>query len=167
MVKSKDGQSKTYPTISNVHSCYLSWSWPHPIFTFPTTIYQQNQLITQPTDSSLPVFLSKVYYHPLIHTYYKFSLFSIQLLLGFSSMAPTAAMLILSTHIKSTPLTTSTTTPSTTFFGVWVKWVQENNTIFKERYLEKASLSLPSNVGAEDSALEKSFQESLEHSCWW
>ncbi|KAJ9159303.1 hypothetical protein P3X46_024818 [Hevea brasiliensis] len=88
------------------------------------------------------------------------------------SMAPTAAMLILSARIKSTSppsLPPRSTAPLTSFFGVKffsVKWIKQDSTIFNGSYQEKESVMVDSYLPAGDSALEKRFEEALEHSCW-
>ncbi|EEF44060.1 conserved hypothetical protein [Ricinus communis] len=90
-------------------------------------------------------------------------------------MAPTAAMLILSSHIKAASppsLSPSTTASPTSSFGFKfsaAKWVQQDNTIFEGRYQKKkesSSSMVDPSLPAEDSALEEKFQESLKHSCW-
>uniref|UniRef100_A0A2C9V4J4 Uncharacterized protein n=1 Tax=Manihot esculenta TaxID=3983 RepID=A0A2C9V4J4_MANES len=85
-------------------------------------------------------------------------------------MAPTAAMLILSTHIKSTsPPSLPPTSPSTSFFGVnfsSMKWIQPDSNIFSGSYQEKDSMPEDAHLPAGDSAMEKRFEEALKHSCW-
>ncbi|WCJ18133.1 hypothetical protein M5689_000509 [Euphorbia peplus] len=78
-------------------------------------------------------------------------------------MAPTAAMLILSRHIKSTS-PPSLSPPAASLFGFKLsdfKWVHEKDTIFKGKVSE---LSMPDH---QDCGMEKMFREALQHSFWW
>uniref|UniRef100_A0A2P2KXB1 Soluble inorganic pyrophosphatase 6ic n=1 Tax=Rhizophora mucronata TaxID=61149 RepID=A0A2P2KXB1_RHIMU len=87
-------------------------------------------------------------------------------------MAPTAAMLLLSGHMKSTapPSFPSPTSSTTSSLGVKVsalKWVSEGNLIFKERFLAQELFKVDPCLAVDgDSAMEKRFQEALQHSCW-
>jgi len=86
-------------------------------------------------------------------------------------MAPTASMLLLPYHNKSTsPSSLPTSTPSATFFSVAklsaMRWVQQDNPIFKGRSLGKESFMAGPSSPANDSDKEKRFEEALERSCW-
>ncbi|KAI5576817.1 hypothetical protein POPTR_009G081150v4 [Populus trichocarpa] len=86
-------------------------------------------------------------------------------------MAPTASMLLLPYHNKSTyPSSLPTSTPSATSFSVAkfsaMKWVQQDSPIFKGRSLGKESFMAGPSSPANDSDKEKRFEEALERSCW-
>ncbi|KDP35923.1 hypothetical protein JCGZ_09895 [Jatropha curcas] len=84
-------------------------------------------------------------------------------------MAPTAAMLILPTHIKSpSPPSTASPLPPYSFFEVKfsaIKWFKGRYNQDKDSSTTDLSNCLPA-VDSSSSAMEKSFEESLEHSCW-
>jgi hypothetical protein len=81
-------------------------------------------------------------------------------------MAPTAAMLILCHHGKSTsPLSQLPPPPPAASFGLKLaalKWVSEENPICKARSDDKQKHG---NVDP-SFVLEKSFEEALQLSCW-